>query len=814
MSPPNLHIVSQLRQLIYYHLDNHLLRNALFFAGRLHAYEPRSSEAAYLLALCYFLNGQLKAAYDYSRNSGSRGTHLGCSYVFAQSCLGLERYGEGLTALDRSRGLWASKNNWNKHSESRRQHLPDAASVYCLQGKLLQAHDDFNKAVDSYIESLKLNPFMWDAFICLCDLGVHVRVPNIFRPSPEMLTVLSGSAHGLETHSDSNEDQMNANGPLQVNSNKITTNQLPSNDVFGPSDGKSKALFEKLNGSRVSVASLNSTEGRTLETPTALRNEIHEVPNMRIPEGEPVNISTQSWEPPAVPRKGRAAHRLGVDLAAEAPPKMATSSLKSRLRNRGESEETDASAVTRVANGLVGDRKRTISGQAAQATAHAAEVAAPQRRSVRLFNQIRPSSKASAASMTANMNTKEGRELRKARATGTKGRTGTSTVGRVVSGNRNLLDHMDIDAKEPRQASVASTTMTTASQRAQHAEKMKEQEALHWLLELFNKLGSGYFTLQHYQCQEAIQIFQTVSQGQRETPWVLAHIGRAYYEQASYNEAEKYFIRIRTIAPSLVDDMEVYSTVLWHLKNDVELAFLAHELIEIDRLSPEAWCTIGNCFSLQRDHDNALKCFKRATQLDPKFAYAFTLQGHEYVANEEYDRALEAYRNGITADKRHYNAWYGLGKVYEKMGKYGMAEQHFRTAANINPTNAVLVCCIGMVLEKMNNPKAAYLQYAKACELAPRSQLARFKKARVMMALQEPKLALEELKILKDIAPDEANVHFLLGRLYKMLHDKANAIKHFTTALNLDPRAAAFIKEAMESLEDDMIEEDDEGEIS
>lgn len=56
------------------------------------------------------------------------------------------------------------------------------------------------------------------------------------------------------------------------------------------------------------------------------------------------------------------------------------------------------------------------------------------------------------------------------------------------------------------------------------------------------------------------------------------------------------------------------------------------------------------------------------------------------------------------------------------------------------------------------------------------------------MKLQEYKFALTDLKILKDMAPDEANVHYLLGKLYKMLHDKANAIKHFTTALNLDPK--------------------------
>jgi anaphase-promoting complex subunit 3 len=171
MSPTGTHISNQLRQLIYYNLDNNLIRNALFLAGRLHAYEPRSSEAAYLLALCHLQSGQVKAAYDYSRSSGSRGTHSGCSYVFAQACLELGKYIEGIAALDRSKALWHSKSNWNKHNESRRQHLPDAAAVFCLQGKLWQAHKDINKAVDCYVESLKLNPFMWDAFLGLCESG-------------------------------------------------------------------------------------------------------------------------------------------------------------------------------------------------------------------------------------------------------------------------------------------------------------------------------------------------------------------------------------------------------------------------------------------------------------------------------------------------------------------------------------------------------------------------------------------------------------------------------------------------------------------
>ena len=114
MSPSSPHIVSQLRQLIYYHLDCNLPRNALTFSERLRGHEPKSSEAAYLEGLCHLRLSQLSAAYHSTKIHGTRGTHLGCSYVFAQACLGLERHVEGINATDKSKPHWMGKSNWSE----------------------------------------------------------------------------------------------------------------------------------------------------------------------------------------------------------------------------------------------------------------------------------------------------------------------------------------------------------------------------------------------------------------------------------------------------------------------------------------------------------------------------------------------------------------------------------------------------------------------------------------------------------------------------------------------------------------------------
>src|SRR4029077_11863700 len=121
----------------------------------------------------------------------------------------------------------------------------------------------------------------------------------------------------------------------------------------------------------------------------------------------------------------------------------------------------------------------------------------------------------------------------------------------------------------------------------------------------------------------------------------------------SANQAEHVFRRARELEPCRLKDMEFYSTLLWHLHKEIQLASFAHELIEFDRTSPQAWCAVGNTFSLQKDYDQALKCFQRAIQVDPHFAYAHTLQGHEYVSNEDYDKAQNAFRAALKIDRRH-----------------------------------------------------------------------------------------------------------------------------------------------------------------
>lgn len=338
--------------------------------------------------------------------------------------------------------------------------------------------------------------------------------------------------------------------------------------------------------------------------------------------------------------------------------------------------------------------------------------------------------------------------------------------------------------KPPVTQSLAATT--TAKPLPAVLAEQESKEAISGLLKSFRQLAVGYRAASRYDLSTAIETFSSLPSTQRETPWVLAQLAKAYYEAADYRAAENCFIRLLKLQPSRVEDMEVYSTVLWHLKKEAPLAFLCHSLREQAFDTPETWCAIGNSFSLGREHDQAIAAFKRAIQIDESFAYAWTLMGHEYIANEEFDAALSSFRKSVTADKRSYAGWYGLGRSLERMGKLEDAERHYRIAAQINPSNATLMVCIGVIFEKLRKKPNALDCYSRALELAPQSALARFKKSRVLMHMRQFELALRELLVLRDLAPDEANVWFLLGKCWKGLGEKGEALRAFTTALNLD----------------------------
>ncbi|MFS8016707.1 putative tetratricopeptide-like helical domain superfamily [Helianthus anomalus] len=181
---------------------------------------------------------------------------------------------------------------------------------------------------------------------------------------------------------------------------------------------------------------------------------------------------------------------------------------------------------------------------------------------------------------------------------------------------------------------------------------------------------------------------------------------------------ERTFSNARLASPYSLEGMDVYSTVLYLFGTGADInrpfslvvmvsTFKFFKSLKIGRTEGCSVyvfllqfiyffkhkcdrCAMGDCYSMQKDHENALKNFQQAVQLNSIFTYAHTLCGHgyefhhnslylsinfsfgnlrmdfifyyRYVAFQDFENGIKSYQNALKIDARHYNAWYGLAK--------------------------------------------------------------------------------------------------------------------------------------------------------
>jgi len=86
---------------------------------------------------------------------------------------------------------------------------------------------------------------------------------------------------------------------------------------------------------------------------------------------------------------------------------------------------------------------------------------------------------------------------------------------------------------------------------------------------------------------------------------------------ADYGQAERQFERILALDPNHIDDIDIYSNILYVQDNKLKLSKLAHEFLALDKDRPEICCLIGQSYAMLLLHSRCsrLCCFQGITTL-------------------------------------------------------------------------------------------------------------------------------------------------------------------------------------------------------
>lgn len=662
-----------------------------------------------------------------------------------------------------------------------------------LIAKLCSVTERHEIAAEANRRALKLNPFLWQPFAELCNYGHKVNPNEVYKfDNVETFSTcqenfgLNGSYIVLGSNESNDgsmsESDVDSNKSYNIYTTPIMDQQPPIiRNMMSPTE---KYITNPLNTSTAtSITNLTGNEntadhGNAGATP--FRKQFRYLSNF-----SPTTPSF-GWlkSPTEYSAKSKSASPTQQQMLSETNEqnKNNCKKLRSNVANMTNRKEAPLQISKPVFNQTGNTTPRAQNPNSGQNV----------RRSSRLFtnNSVKENSKNPLINKFALPQTPP----RKNKPRLTSKTNLASTALNEINSEKPQKQISDLDKEKIETITSATHNVNTKSYNnsqniTQHILNMRKQSA-EGLMSLLRSLAEGYQQLSVYDCKEAIQTFQSIPKHHFSSCWVQSMIAKAYHEQREYEVAAKIFQDVHRKEPYRMQLMEIYSTVLWHLQREVHLSALAQDLMAQDRLSPITWCVAGNCFSLMKEHETAIKFFERAVQVDPLFAYSYTLLGHELVITEELDKAMSCFRTAILKDPRHYNAWFGIGSIYSKQERYSLAEFHYKHALEINPKSSVILVHIGVMQFNLKKTEQAMQTMNAAIELDPKNPLCKFHRGSMYFQCGEYSEALKELEQLKQIVPKESVVFYIIGKIHKKLGNVDLALMNFSWATDLDPKGA------------------------
>lgn len=731
-------------------------RDAAFLCERLYA-EVANTESLGLLSSCYYrMNKPWKA---YMLLTSRKPLSVECRYLLARCCLDLNKLSEAETAITENYSLHNTRG-----IDDITEEFGDLAS-YALNilGQVYNKSERKKKAIECFQASLKLNPFLWSSFEMLCELG-DTSDPNlIFQVNSQNLHAVCNSTNNYSNNSFHIDHITPIHPASTCKISNMTIEDFPLTTR--------KELFSNIvDTPEIGPTNITPDTDFIFSVPSAPRPKRHRDQFKMDSSG------SMGWYP-TTPSFGVMPLEFTPSANMDSPP--ANASLMS---------PTTVSLKTAQPFSMPGIPKPPVFSQSGNmniskdSQQSVTNMGCPSntpslRRSTRLFNHTNSSVKENNKNQAIENRSIVGRGA------------GRRTKSKLSYTPQQMNERNKIQSGITQSSTAVKKILATpADSNAQpHVAEMQKQSASGLML-LLQQLAKAYQALSQYKCKEAIELFEKIPVHHHHSGWVLCQIGKAYFELCEYKKAKAMFEDIRNLEPWRMEGMEVYSTVLWHMQQETALSALAQDLVDIDKLSPEAWCATGNCFSLQKEHDVAIKFFQRAMQVNPEFAYAYTLLGHEYVLIEELDKALAAFQSAVRINPRHYNAWYGIGMVHYKQEKFSLAGIYYEKALAINPKNSALLCHVAVVKHALKKTASALKILNYAINVEPMNPLCKFHKASVLFASDRHSEALKELNELKQIVPRESLVYFLIGKIHKKLGGTHIALTNFSWAMDLDPK--------------------------
>ncbi len=176
--------------------------------------------------------------------------------------------------------------------------------------------------------------------------------------------------------------------------------------------------------------------------------------------------------------------------------------------------------------------------------------------------------------------------------------------------------------------------------------------------------------------------------------------------------------------------------------------------------NPEAFIGLGNALHDSGNHEQAVKCFKKALELDPENSLAYHGLGNALLETKDNNAAIAAYQNALRIAPNNIEAHINLGLAFSAKEENQKAIESFNRAIKLSPANIKAHINLGNTFMYMNLLDNALECYKNALIISPDNFEACTNMATALKEKKLPKEALIWHSKSLEINPDYPEAHF------------------------------------------------------
>lgn len=205
----------------------------------------------------------------------------------------------------------------------------------------------------------------------------------------------------------------------------------------------------------------------------------------------------------------------------------------------------------------------------------------------------------------------------------------------------------------------------------------------------------------------------------------------------------------------------------------------------------QGYIVLANAYAAKNNHQEAIKCFDKAINLDHKYTEAYMNRGMIKMLSGNLLGALEDYNQVIKLSPEYSQAYTNRGILYTKMMDSENALTDFDVALSINPDDIICLIQRSQIYFNQNLKAEAFADLEKAISINPKHATSYSQRGYFYAQSGKYAEAINDLTKAVSLNPNNSDAYVNLGNTRLMMDDYLGAIEEFNKAIETSPNNAA-----------------------